>query len=153
MKLRNRTAAWILLLTVSLPSLAQDDRRHIVLDRQPAEMAKSPWSDAVKVGDTLYLSGYIGVDGRTNKVPRTAEEETRLAMDELKKTVEAAGMTMDDLVKVEVLCTDMSLFPKFNSVYHTYFRKGFPARTFTGSTQLLMGAHFEITGVAIKSPK
>jgi len=146
-------AAALVLLIAALPASAQDGRKHIVLDRSPTELATSPWSDAVLVGNTLYLSGYIGVDARTNQVPPSAEEETRIAMEGLKQTVEAAGMSMDDLVKVEVLCTDMSLFPKFNAVYHTYFHKGFPARTFTGSSKLLAGAHFEITGVAIRSAK
>ncbi len=150
---RIRMAASFLLAMVALTAVAQEGRKHIVIDRSPAEMADSPWSDAVLVGDTLYLSGYIGVDEHTNKVPKSAEEETRLAMEGLKRTVEAAGMTMDDVVKLDVLCTDMSLFPRFNTVYRTYFKNGFPARTFTGSTKLLAGAHFEITGVAIKNRK
>lgn len=153
MNLRARVAASVILVIAALPASAQDGRKHIVIDRSPAEQVTSPWSDAVLVGNTLYLSGYIGVDPHANAVPGTAEEETRIAMDGLKQAIEAAGMTMDDLVKVEVLCTDMSLFPKFNSVYHTYFKRGFPARTFTGSSQLLGGAHFEITGVAIKGSK
>lgn len=152
MNLRTCLAAATLLLITALPVAAQDTRKNIVIGRSPAEMAASPWSDAVLVGNTLYLSGYIGVDEH-NKVPKSAEEETRLAMEELKQTVEAAGMTMDDIVKIDVLCTNMSLFQAFNTVYHTYFRHGFPARTFTGSSGLLMGAHFEITGVAIKRAK
>ena len=153
MKLATHVVASAILLLATLPALAQQDgRKHIVIGRTPAEVAKSPWSDAVLVGNTLYLSGYIGVDAH-NQVPKSAEEETRLALEELKHTVEAAGMSMDDIVKIDVLCTDLSLFPQFNSVYRTYFKNGFPARTFTGSSQLLLGAHFEITGVAIKTGK
>jgi len=152
MKLRTHVVAATVLLLAALPAFAQDGRKHIVIGRTPAEVANSPWSDAVLVGNTLYLSGYIGVDSN-NKVPATAEEETRLALEELKHTVEAAGMSMDDIVKIDVLCTDLSLFPKFNSVYRGYFKNGFPARTFTGSSKLLLGAHFEITGVAIKTAK
>lgn len=153
MKPRTRIAAFVLLATAALSVCAQDGRKHIVISRTPEQMADLPFSDAVLVGNTLYLSGYIGVDEHTNKVPKTTEEETRLAMDGLKQAVEAAGMTMDDLVKIDVLCTDFAAFQKFNSVYRTYFKHGFPARTFTGSTQLFMGAHFEITGVAIKAGK
>jgi 2-iminobutanoate/2-iminopropanoate deaminase len=54
---------------------------------------------------------------------------------------------------VHVLCTDLSLFQKFNAVYGTYFHGGFPARTFTGASTLLLGAHFEITGIAVKRAK
>ena len=152
MSLRIRVAASIVLVLATLPAFAQDARKHIVIGRTAAEMADSPWSDAVQVGDTLYLSGYIGVDAH-NQVPKQAEEEARLALEDLKRTVVAAGMTMDDIVKIDVLCTDMSLFPQFNSVYRGYFKHGFPARTFTGSSQLLLGAHFEMTGVAIKAKK
>jgi len=74
-------------------------------------------------------------------------------MDDLKRRVEAAGMTMDDLVMVNVLCTDLSLFKSFNNVYRTYFHGGFPARTFTGASKLLLGAHFEITGIAVRREK
>ncbi|MEV8518935.1 RidA family protein [Dyella marensis] len=153
MKLRTHVVASIVLLMAALPAFAQDGRKHIVLGRTPADMTGLPFSDAVLVGDTLYLSGYIGVDAKTDQVPKSAEAEVRLAMDDLKRTVEAAGMTMDDLVKIDVLCTDITLFPAFNSVYRTYFKNGFPARTFTGSSKLLAGAHFEITGVAIKRAK
>ncbi|MGO4700702.1 RidA family protein [Dyella sp. 2RAB6] len=152
MKFRTQLVASIVLLLATLPALAQDGRKHIVIGRSPEQLANTPWSDAVLVGNTLYLSGYIGVDAQ-NKVPTTAEAETRLALEELKHTVEAAGMSMDDIVKIDVLCTDLGLFPQFNSVYRTYFKNGFPARTFTGSSKLLLGAHFEITGVAIKAAK
>lgn len=140
----------LLLLVAAAPALAQNDRTHIVLGRTPAELATTPFSDAVLVGHTLYLSGYVGADPKTHVVPASAEEETRLVMDDFKHTVEAAGLTMDDLVMVNVLCTDSSLFQAFNKVYRTYFHTGFPARTFTGASKLLLGAHFEITGVAIR---
>lgn len=153
MKFLAHTAASVILLVAVLPTFAQNDRKNITLDRSPAEQTTLPFSDAVLVGNTLYLSGYIGVDPKTNAVPTSAEEETRLAMDDFKRRVEAAGMTMDDLVVVHVLCTDLNLFQKFNGVYRTYFHGGFPARTFTGASKLLLGAHFEITGIAIRRGK
>ncbi len=152
MKLHRSLAAALILLAAILPVFAQSGREHIVLD-QSAERKKLPFSDAVLVGNTLYLSGYIGADPKTGVVPASAKEETRLAMDDFRRTIEAAGMTMDDLVMVHVLCTDLSLFDSFNSVYSTYFHGGFPARTFTGSSKLLLGAHFEITGIAVKRAK
>jgi 2-iminobutanoate/2-iminopropanoate deaminase len=148
---RSLTAA-LLLLAATLPVAAQSGRQHIVLDPSTARN-KLPFSDAVLVGNTLYLSGYVGADPKTGVVPASPQEETRLAMDDMKRTIEAAGMTMDDLVMVHVLCTDLSLFDSFNSVYRTYFHGGFPARTFTGSSKLLLGAHFEITGIAVKPAK
>ena len=70
-------------------------------------------------------------------------------MEDIKHTVEGAGMTIDDLVMVHVLCTDLDLFDTFNSVYRTYFHGGFPARAFMGCSKLLFGAHFEITAIAV----
>lgn len=145
-------AAFIVLLCASLSSLAQSDRKHIVLNHSPA-LATAPFSDAVLVGDTLYVAGYFGIDPKTNKPPASPEQEAKLAIDNFKRTVEAAGMSMDDLVMVNVLCTDLNLFNNFNTVYRTYFHNGFPARTFTGASSLLLGAHFEITGVAVKRAK
>jgi 2-iminobutanoate/2-iminopropanoate deaminase len=57
---------------------------------------------------------------------------------------------MDDLVSVQVFCTDFSLYEKFNGVYRTYFHEQFPARAFLGVASLIRGAHFEIMGVAVK---
>jgi 2-iminobutanoate/2-iminopropanoate deaminase len=145
-------AATITLLATSSVAFAQTSPQHIVLEPS-AERNQLPFSDAVLMGNTLYLSGYVGIDPKTNKVPASAKDETRLAMDDLEKTVKAAGMTMDDLVQVHVMATDLSLFNDFNSVYRGYFHHGYPARTFTGSSGLLFGAHFEITGIAVKTKK
>jgi len=59
-------------------------------------------------------------------------------------------MTMDDLVSVQVFCSDVALFGAFNDVYRGYFTKGFPARAFLGSGPLLSGARFEVQGIAVK---
>ena len=65
-------------------------------------------------------------------------------------TILPAGMTMDDLVSVQVFCSDVSLFDKFNGVYRGYFKKDFPARAFIGSGPLLRGARFEMQAIAVK---
>jgi len=113
--------------------------------------ANLPFSDAVWHGGTLYLSGHIGLDPKTGRPPDTAEEEARLVLDGVQRTLEAAGLTMDDLVSVQIFCSDVSLFEKFNTVYRTYFKKEFPARAFLGSGRLLFDAKFEVQGIAAKS--
>jgi 2-iminobutanoate/2-iminopropanoate deaminase len=139
-----------LFLFACIPSnFAQTDRKYIVLDDSPERRAL-PLSDCVLVGNTLYLSGHVGADPKTGKVPTSAKEEARLLMEDIKHTVEGAGMKIDDLVMVQVLCTDLDLFDTFNSVYRTYFQGGFPARAFMGCSKLLFGAHFEITAIAVK---
>ena len=151
MKLR----AWIVLflLVCATVSLASDsDRKYVNLPR-PAGFSSAPFSDAVLAGNTLYIGGHIGLDPNTGQPPVTAEEEAKLAMDSTKQTVEAAGMTMDDLVFVEVHCSDVALYDTFNAVYKTYFRGDYPARAFLGSGKLLRGARFEVAGTAVKRGK
>ena len=71
-------------------------------------------------------------------------------MDSVKKTVESAGLTMDDVVSIQVHCSDLSLYDSFNKIYKTYFKSGDPARAFLGSGKLLRDAHFEVLGIAVK---
>ena len=124
------------------------DRKYIVLPRVVA--SKAPFSDAVLKGDTLYVSGHIGIDQKTGKPGATPEEEARLVMESVKRAVEAGGMSMDDLVSVTVFCSDVSYYDVFNGVYRTYFHDNYPARAFIGSGKLLFGARFEVQGIAVK---
>ncbi len=64
--------------------------------------------------------------------------------------MEAAGLTMDDLVSVQIFCSDVSFFESFNSVYRTYFHGEYPARAFLGSGKLLFDARFEVQGIAVR---
>lgn len=138
----------ILFLTMTMTA-ADADRKYIVMKRPQASNA--PFSEAVLKGDTLYLSGHIGFDPATGKPGATPEEEARLVMESFKRTVEAGGMTMDDLVTVTVYCSDVAHYDAFNTVYRTYFHGNFPARAFIGSSKLLFGARFEVQGIAVKS--
>jgi 2-iminobutanoate/2-iminopropanoate deaminase len=116
----------------------------------PTRNASLPFSDGVMVGNTLYLAGRLGVDPKTNQVPSDPEQEARLMIDGFKAVLAEAGMTMDDLVSVQIFCSDISLYDKFNGVYRSYFKKDFPARAFLGSGTLLRGAHFEMQAIAVK---
>ena len=82
--------------------------------------------------------------------PRDAAEEARLVLDAVKKTLAAAGATMDDLVSVQVFCSDLSHYDTFNKVYASYFTGAHPARAFIGSGPLLSGARFEVQAIAVK---
>jgi len=139
------------LLCAVLVNADDSDRKHIVMNRT-AEM-NLPFSDGVMVGNTLYIAGHLGLDPKTGKPPATTEEEVKLAMDGIKEVVEKAGMTMDDVVSLQVFCPDLSLYESFNKVYRTYFNGSFPARAFLGSGPLLRGAKFEIMGIAVKGSK
>src|SRR5215470_11704179 len=147
--------AWILVCFVlgllALASAVDADRKYIVMKRPAASTA--PFSEAVLKGDTLYLGGHIGLDPQTGKPGATPEEEARLVMESFKRTVEAGGMTMDDLVSVTVYCSDVSYYDVFNGVYRTYFHDNYPARAFIGSGKLLFDARFEVQGIAVGKSK
>jgi 2-iminobutanoate/2-iminopropanoate deaminase len=147
-----------IVISVVLPALAlsaqsDTDRKYIVLKRPAAATATAPFSEAVLKGDTLYVSGHLGLDPKTGKPGTTPEEEARLLMESFKATVEAGGMTMDDLVSVTVFCSDVSDYSAFNGVYRTYFHGNYPARAFIGAGKLLFGARFEMQGLAVKRAK
>lgn len=125
----------------------QATRRAINLPDKPP----FPFSDAIQAGNTLYMAGRLGVDAKTGKVPAEVDEEIKLLLDGVKAVLAQAGMSMDDLVYVQISCTDLSLFEKFNGVYRTYFTtKDLPAREFIGAAALLRGAHFELQAIAVR---
>ena len=112
---------------------------------------QAPFSGAILSGNTLYLSGRIGLDAKTGKAPADVDEEIKLLLDHVKATLAQAGMTMDDLVYVQIACTDLSLYDKFNAAYRTYFTtKELPAREFIGVATLLRGGHFELQSIAVR---
>jgi enamine deaminase RidA (YjgF/YER057c/UK114 family) len=111
-----------------------------------------PFADAVLVdGKTLYLSGRIGMVAGKLAVPESVEEEAHLVMKDVARVLALAGMGMDDLVQLQVFCSDVGLWERFNAVYRTYFSGQLPPRAFLGSGTLLFGARFELQGVAVKS--
>jgi 2-iminobutanoate/2-iminopropanoate deaminase len=126
---------------------AQSTRR---VYNAPDKTVQAPFSDGILVGNTLYLAGRIGLDPKTGKPPAEIEDEIKLMMDSMKGTLTQAGMTMDDIVYVQVFCTDLSLFDKFNPVYKSYFTKDYPARAFIGAGSLLRGGHFELQAIAVR---
>jgi 2-iminobutanoate/2-iminopropanoate deaminase len=109
-----------------------------------------PYSHAVMAGDTLYVAGSVGIHPETGVPPAKIEDEVRLVLDALKNKLALGGMTMNDLVSVQIFCPDLALYGQFNEIYATYFTDGFPARAFVGSGPLLFGAHFEVMGIAVK---
>jgi 2-iminobutanoate/2-iminopropanoate deaminase len=114
-------------------------------------IAKLPFSPGLELGDVLYLSGHLGVDPAVGKAPADPEEEARQVLHSVEGTLQGAGMTMNDLVYVEIYCTDLNMYATFNKVYAASFNKPYPARDFIGVKDLLFGAHFEIMGIAVRN--
>ncbi len=109
------------------------------------------FSAAVQAGDTLYVSGTTdGTDPDTGKLPVDATTGAKVVLNNVKKAVETAGYTMDDLVWLQIFTSDLKYYGDFNAVYRTYFKGPLPARAFIGAGSLLGGAHFEVMGIAVK---
>ncbi|SDD11542.1 RidA family protein [Niabella drilacis] len=88
-----------------------------------------PFSPAIRSGGFLFISGQASVDGGGKIVPGNFEEECRRSFDNLKKIVEAAGLTMDHIVQVRNYVANQDDLVKFNEIYRAYFSPPFPART------------------------
>jgi 2-iminobutanoate/2-iminopropanoate deaminase len=143
------TFAVLLAIGALTPEAAAQQGREYINPRSATDGALPPFSGAVLVGNTLYLAGTIGLDSN-QQVPSTPEAEARLVLDNVRNTLEAAGMSMDDLVTVQVFCSDVAYYDAFNSVYRTYFQREFPARAFLGVGTLLFDARFEVQGIAVR---
>jgi 2-iminobutanoate/2-iminopropanoate deaminase len=113
--------------------------------------ATLPYSDAVMVDNTLYLSGRIGIDPATGMAPASIDAELKLLFDGFEAVLAQAKMTMDDLVSVQIFSPDVSLWEPFNAAYIKRFSKDLPARAFIGSGPLLKGGRFEMIGIAVRS--
>ena len=117
---------------------------------QPKEFAVgAAFSPAVLVDGTLYVSGQIGRDLKTQKVPDDFQTEVRQVLDNIGIILREAKMSYADVVAVQVYLTDMNTFQKMNDVYLTYFKTDRPTRTTLGITKLAVPeAHVEITVIA-----
>lgn len=109
-----------------------------------------PFSNGVMVGNTFYVAGHLGLDKETRTAPSDPAVEAGLMLDSFSGTLERVGLTMNDLVSVQVFCSDVSLYGTFNDIYRERFDGEFPARAFIGSGKLLRGCRFEMNGVAVK---
>ena len=110
-----------------------------------------PFSEAVRVGNTIYLSGQIGnKPGTLDLVAGGITAETRQVMENIKTTLEAHNLTLDNVVKCTVMLENMADWPAFNKVYATFFKPGrYPARSAFGSSGLALGAKAEVECVAV----
>ena len=142
---------WSLILLVAVLSACAHQpsggRRYINL---PTRNLNAPFSDAVMVGNTVYLAGRLGLDPQTGRPPADPAAEARLLIEGFRAVLAQAGMSLNDMVSVQVFCSDISLFETWNQVYRTYFKEPYPARAFVGSGPLLLGARFEMQGIAVK---
>jgi 2-iminobutanoate/2-iminopropanoate deaminase len=139
--------ALFVIAMVSLPAFAQDGEKKDVefLGRND----NFPFSEAVRVGGLLFLSGQIAYDAETaSLVEGGIQPETQKTLEGIKATLEKYDATMDDVVKCTVMLADIAEWPAMNDVYATFFPNNKPARSAFAGTGLALGARVEIECIA-----
>ncbi|QGR19089.1 RidA family protein [Stygiolobus azoricus] len=110
-----------------------------------------PYSQAVKVGNTVYVSGQIPVDPKSGEVVKGGiKEQTRVVLENLKAVLKAAGFELSDVVMSFVYLKDMNMFSEFNSVYAEYFKEKPPARVTVEVSRLPKDVLIEIAAIGSK---
>ncbi|TRM92557.1 deaminase [Sulfolobus sp. B1] len=123
-----------------------------VIYSEKAPKPIGPYSQAVKVGDTLYISGQIPIDPKTNEiVGKNIEEQTIRVLENIKSVLEKSGYTLNDVVMTFVFLKDMKDFSKFNDIYSKYFTEKPPARVTVEVSRLPRDALIEIALIAQKT--
>ena len=123
------------------------DRKMIQTPDAPA--AIGTYSQAVLVGDTVYLSGQIGLDPGTMQMVDGIDAQIHRVFQNLRAVASAADSSFNDLVKLNVYLTDLKHFAKVNEIMATYFRPPYPARAAVGVAELPRGALVEMDGMLV----
>lgn len=122
-----------------------------VINTSSAPAPIGPYSQAIKAGNQLYISGQIAIDPATNDLlSGTIEEETRLVMKNLGNVLKAAGYAFSDVVKTTIFLSDMALFPRVNAIYGESFKTMPPARETVAVKGLPRNVNVEISAIAYK---
>jgi reactive intermediate/imine deaminase len=110
-----------------------------------------PFSDGVRIGRLIILSGMLGIKPHTLELAAGGlEGQTRQTFDNLRSVLAAHGLTLRDVVRVQVMLADIADWPRFNDIYREYFSEPFPARSAFGTTGLALGARVEVEAFAVK---
>jgi reactive intermediate/imine deaminase len=126
------------------------------MTKEPIETKKAPqaigtYSQAIRTGDTVYLSGQIGLDPETMQMAEGIEAQAHRVFQNLRAVAEAAGGRLDDMVKLTVYLTDLVHFPRINEIMAGYFSRPYPARAAVGVAGLPRNAMVEIEAVMVLS--
>ena len=124
-----------------------------VVDTRAAPTAIGPYSQAIRHGSLLFLSGQIPIDVATNAIPAAAtiEDQTKLVIEHLRAVLAANGMTLDNVVSTQVFMKDLNEFSRMNQVYGMYFKDAPPARATVEVARLPRDVKVEIAAIAIKN--
>ena len=120
-----------------------------VITSEQAPAAIGPYSQAIKVGNTVYLSGQIPLDPATMEVVEGFEAQVCRVFDNLTAVAEAVGGTLQDIVKLNIFLTDLGNFATVNGIMERYFEKPYPARAAIGVAALPKGVPVEMDGIMV----
>jgi 2-iminobutanoate/2-iminopropanoate deaminase len=141
----------VLLAALSLLLACPRGGREVISAAAGAPPAIGPYSQAVRVGNTLYLAGQIGIDAKTGALaPGGVGGQTRQALENCRAVLAAAGFTLADVVQAQVFLEDIDDFAAMNEVYATYFPQAPPARATVEVAELPRGAKVEIMLTAVR---
>ena len=122
---------------------------HHIIETSKAPAPIGPYSQAVRAGDTIYVSGNIAIDPVSGELKiDNLEEETRLVLSNLRAVLQTAGADFEHVVKCSIFLSDMSLFPRVNAVYAEAFSQNPPARETVAVAGLPKGVNVEISAIA-----
>lgn len=134
------------------PEPAQQLPQREIISSDGAPRAIGPYSQAIKIGETLYCSGQIALHPETGDlITESIEAETRQVLENLGAVLRAAGMDFSDVVRATVYMTDINNYGRINAVYAEYFSEVKPARAAVQVVALPAGANVEISCIAVKS--
>lgn len=141
-------AVLMVILGMTVAAYGQNKAVHTAGAPEPS----GPYSQAIQSGNMLFLSGQIAIDPKTKQLKADAgiEDQTRLVLDNLKAELEAAGMSMANVVSTTVFMKDLNEFGKMNTVYATYFTDVPPARVTVEVARLPKDVRIEIAAIAMK---
>ncbi|MFF2460110.1 RidA family protein [Peribacillus simplex] len=114
-----------------------------------APMAIGPYSQGIKAGNIVYTSGQLPIDPESGEMPDDIEEQTRVSLGNLEKVLEAAGSSLQQVIKTTVFLSDMDHFAVMNQVYGEFFPDNYPARSAVEVARLPKDALIEVEAVAI----
>lgn len=157
MSAHNRIVIIILIIAAVIVSFGKNesdlknDIEKKIISTDNAPRAIGPYSQAVQLGNMLFISGQIGIDPASGNLSATVEDQTRQVMENLNSILKAANMSLQDVVQARIYLTDIDDFQKINGIYASYFEKDFPARSTVEVSGLPRGALVEIEMAAIRS--
>ncbi len=149
----NKYGAVLLGTLLAASSAAQDRPRIEFLNSGKVTPTTLPFSEAVRVGDMLYLSGQIGIKpGTLELAPGGIAGEARQTLENIRTTLETHGYSLRDVVKCTVMLANIAEWTAFNEVYREFFAPPYPARSAFGTGGLALGARVEVECIAARSP-